>query len=179
VYNLEVIVVGAGIGGLTTALALQRTGHRVKVIDQVRQLRPIGAGISLWSNGLKVLDALGLGQEVAAAGGRMQRMGYLDKAGTGSHLDTVVTNDMRFATPQGFNSGEQFFAYCRDAFDVLYAEGASAPKMLSIGLHARIEGRLARFAALQRLIDHTCSHDQVWVTRRVDIARHWMETFAP
>jgi FAD-dependent urate hydroxylase len=82
VYDLDVIVVGAGIGGLTTAIALQRTGHRVRVIDRVRQLRPIGAGISLWSNGVKVLDALGLGTEVAAVGGRMQWMGYRDKAGS-------------------------------------------------------------------------------------------------
>ncbi len=92
---------------------------------------------------------------------------------------TLDTNDMRFATPQGFNSGEQFFAYCRDAFDVLYAEGATTPKMLSIGLHARIIGRPARFAALQRLIDHIGSRDGVWVARRVDIARHWATTFSP
>ena len=80
--DLDVIVVGAGIGGLTAAIALQRTGHRVRVLDQVRELRPIGAGISLWSNGVKVLDALGLGAEVAAAGGQMERMGYRDKHGT-------------------------------------------------------------------------------------------------
>jgi allantoinase len=92
---------------------------------------------------------------------------------------TLDTNDMRFATPQGFNSGDQFLAYCRDAFDVLYAEGATAPKMLSIGLHARIIGRPARFAALQRLVDHITAHDGVWVCRRADIARHWIETFPP
>ena len=81
-YDLDVIVVGAGIGGLTAAVALQRTGHRVRVLDQVRQLRPIGAGISLWSNGVKVLDALGLGAEVAAVGGQMKRMGYRDQHGS-------------------------------------------------------------------------------------------------
>src|SRR4051794_29235492 len=80
--SLDVVVVGAGIGGLTAAIALQRTGHRVRVLDQVRELRPVGAGISLWSNGVKVLDALGLGGEVAAAGGRMARMGYRDQRGT-------------------------------------------------------------------------------------------------
>ncbi len=90
---------------------------------------------------------------------------------------TLDTNDMRFATPQGFNTGEQFLTYCRDAFDVLYAEGASHPKMLSIGLHARIIGRPARFASLQRLVDHITGHDDVWVCRRVDIARHWAEIF--
>jgi len=89
------------------------------------------------------------------------------------------TNDMRFATPQGFNTGEHFFTYCRDAFDVLYAEGASAPKMLSIGMHARIIGRPARFAALTRLVDHIAGHDDVWIARRVDIARHWIERFPP
>jgi FAD-dependent urate hydroxylase len=80
-YDLDVIVVGAGIGGLTTAIALQRTGHRVRVLDQVRELRPVGAGISLWSNGVKVLDALGLGAGVAAVGGQMTRMGYRDQRG--------------------------------------------------------------------------------------------------
>jgi putative urate catabolism protein len=92
---------------------------------------------------------------------------------------TMDTNDMRFATAQGFNSGDQFFAYCRDAFDVLYSEGATAPKMLTIGLHARIIGRPARFAALQRLVDHILARDRVWVARRVDIARHWIERFPP
>ena len=90
---------------------------------------------------------------------------------------TLDTNDMRFVTPQGFNSGEQFFTYCRDAFDVLYAEGTEQPKMLSIGLHARVIGRPARFAALQRLIEHITARDDVWVCRRADIAEHWARTF--
>jgi allantoinase len=88
---------------------------------------------------------------------------------------TLDTNDMRFATPQGFNSGEQFFTYLRDAFDTLYAEGATAPKMLSIGLHCRLAGRPARLAALARFLDHVQAHERVWVCRRVDIARHWRE----
>jgi FAD-dependent urate hydroxylase len=82
VRDLDVLVIGAGIGGLTAAIALQRSGHRVRVLDQVRELRPMGAGISLWPNGVKVLDALGLGAEVAAVGGRMERMGYRDMGGT-------------------------------------------------------------------------------------------------
>lgn len=86
---------------------------------------------------------------------------------------TLDTNDMRFATAQGFNSGDQFFAYLRDAFDVLYAEGEETPKMLSIGLHCRIAGRPARFRALQRFLDHLEARDRVWICRRVDIARHW------
>ncbi|SDL55737.1 putative urate catabolism protein [Modicisalibacter muralis] len=88
---------------------------------------------------------------------------------------TLDTNDMRFATPQGFNTGDHFFTYLRDAFDVLYAEGEETPKMLSIGLHCRLIGRPGRFRGLQRFLDHIEAHDRVWVTRRVDIARHWAE----
>lgn len=92
---------------------------------------------------------------------------------------TLDTNDMRFATAQGFHTGEQFLTYCRDAFDVLYAEGEHAPKMLSIGLHARIIGRPARFGALERLLDHVTSHPDVWICRRADIATHWRDRFPP
>ena len=86
---------------------------------------------------------------------------------------TLDNNDMRFATAQGFNSGDQFFTYLRDAFDVLYAEGETAPKMMSVGLHCRLSGRPGRTAALARFLDYVQKHDQVWVCRRVDIARHW------
>ncbi len=86
---------------------------------------------------------------------------------------TLDTNDMRFATPQGFNSGDQFFTYLKDAFDALYAEGETTPRMLSIGLHCRLIGRPARIQSLARFIDYVQRHDKVWLTRRVDIARHW------
>ncbi len=86
---------------------------------------------------------------------------------------TLDNNDMRFATAQGFNSGDQFFAYLRDAFDTLYAEGATAPRMMSVGLHCRLVGRPGRAAALARFLDHAQAHDAVWVCRRLDIARHW------
>jgi allantoinase len=90
---------------------------------------------------------------------------------------TLDTNDMRFAAMQGFNSGTQFFDYLKDAFDVLYQEGdpngLNRPKMLSIGLHCRIAGRPARAAALARFLDYVQQHDKVWITRRIDIARHW------
>ena len=93
---------------------------------------------------------------------------------------TLETNDMRFAAMQGFNSGTQFFDYLKDAFDVLYREGdpagLNAPKMLSVGLHCRIVGRPARFAALQRFLDYVQSHDKVWICRRIDIAQHWRAT---
>ncbi|MFB9886252.1 allantoinase PuuE [Balneatrix alpica] len=88
---------------------------------------------------------------------------------------TLDTNDMRFSTSQGFNSGEQFYQYLRDAFDVLYAEGAESPKMLSIGLHCRLIGRPARLAALERFLTYARSHEKVWFARRIDIARHWQE----
>lgn len=88
---------------------------------------------------------------------------------------TLDTNDMRFATPQGFNSGTQFFEYLRDAFDVLYAEGAVAPKLLSIGLHARLMGRPARLASLERFIAYAKEHDAVWFCQRIAIANHWRD----
>jgi putative urate catabolism protein len=93
---------------------------------------------------------------------------------------TLDTNDMRFAAAQGFNSGTQFFDYLKDAFDVLYAEGdpngLNQPKMLNIGLHCRIVGRPARAASLARFLDYVQSHDNVWITRRIDIAEHWRKT---
>ncbi len=96
---------------------------------------------------------------------------------------TLDTNDMRFATAQGFNSGTQFFDYLRDAFDTLYREGdpagLDAPKMLSVGLHCRIAGRPARLAALERFLDHVQDHEHVWICRRIEIARHWMATHPP
>lgn len=92
---------------------------------------------------------------------------------------TLDANDMRFATAQGFNSGDQFYAYLRDSFDVLYREGAERPRMLSIGLHCRLAGRPGRTAALERFLDYVAGHDRVWVTRRVDIARHWHAHHAP
>jgi putative urate catabolism protein len=92
---------------------------------------------------------------------------------------TLDANDMRFATPQGFNSGDQFFAYLRDTFDLLYAEGGTAPKMMSVGLHCRLAGRPGRALALARFLDHVAAHDRVWVCRRLDIARHWHAHFKP
>ncbi len=89
---------------------------------------------------------------------------------------TLDCNDMRFATPQGFNSGDQFYAYLKDTFDVLYAEGlAGHPKMMNIGLHCRLVGRPGRAAALERFLDYVQSHERVWCARRIDIARHWRE----
>jgi len=87
---------------------------------------------------------------------------------------TLDTNDMRFASPAGFSNGDEFFAHLRDAFDVLYAEGRDgSPKMLSVGLHCRLVGRPARTAALEKFLEHVQSRDDVWIAKRIDIARHW------
>jgi len=92
---------------------------------------------------------------------------------------TLDANDMRFATAQGFNSGTQFLQYLKDSFDVLYAEGAETPRMLSVGLHCRISGRPGRFAALEAFLRYARSHDDVWFCRRIDIARHWHSQHPP
>ena len=86
---------------------------------------------------------------------------------------TLDANDMRFALPQGFSHGDEFFEYLRDAFDVHYAEGDERPSMMSIGMHCRLLGRPGRLRALQRFLDHVQGHDRVWIARRIDIARHW------
>ncbi|MEJ8840683.1 allantoinase PuuE [Ramlibacter sp. AN1133] len=97
---------------------------------------------------------------------------------TADHLVVPYTldcNDMRFALPQGYSHADPFFQYMRDTFDVLYAEGEEAPKMMSVGMHCRLLGRPGRITALQRFLDHIARHDRVWVCRRIDIARHWQQ----
>ncbi|WP_286829042.1 MULTISPECIES: allantoinase PuuE [Kordiimonas] len=86
---------------------------------------------------------------------------------------TLDANDMRFASAQGFNCGDQFFTYLKDTFDTLYAEGETHPKMMSVGLHCRLVGRPGRFQALKRFIEYAKGFEHVWFTRRIDIARHW------
>ena len=107
---------------------------------------------------------------------------WVDDPKGGRHLIipyTLDANDMRFATPQGFNSGEQFFAYLKDSFDCLYEEGRrGSPKMMSVGLHCRLAGRPGRAQALARFVDYVLGHDHIWVPRRIDIARHWHAHFA-
>jgi len=103
---------------------------------------------------------------------------YWVKANNQPHLVipyTLDINDMRFATPQGFNSGEQFFQYLKDSFDTLYAEGAESPKMMSVGLHCRLVGRPGRIASLKRFLDYVKQHDDVWLCTREQIANHWIE----
>ncbi|WP_406872550.1 allantoinase PuuE [Aminobacter sp. P9b] len=108
---------------------------------------------------------------------------WLDHDGHGNSIPpqlvipyTLDANDMRFATAQGFNSGDQFYAYLKDSFDTLYDEGAKGrPRMMSIGLHCRLVGRPGRAEALRRFIEYVQGHDKVWIARRADIARHWRE----
>lgn len=106
---------------------------------------------------------------------------WLNKPGGGRHLIipyTLDANDMRFATPQGFNTGDHFFSYLKDSFDFLYEEGRrGAPKMMPVGLHCRLAGRPGRAHGLARFIDYVLSHDKVWLPRRIDIARHWHANF--
>jgi putative urate catabolism protein len=106
---------------------------------------------------------------------------YWIRGPRGPHLIipyTLDANDMRFATAQGFNSGDQFFTYLKDAFDLLFAEGAGgSPKMMSVGLHCRLAGRPGRAAALERFIAYLRSREKVWIARRIDIARHWHQHF--
>jgi allantoinase len=96
---------------------------------------------------------------------------------------TLDTNDMRFATPQGFNTAEHFFRYLKDSFDVLYQEGdpegLNQPKMLSIGMHCRLLGRPGRFIALQQFLDYIQARPDVWICRRIDIAKHWYANHPP
>lgn len=88
---------------------------------------------------------------------------------------TLDANDMRFATPQGFNSGAQFYQYLKDSFDALYEEGRRTPRMLSVGLHCRLAGRPGRIASLERFLRYAKSKSRVWIARRIDIARHWLK----
>ena len=92
---------------------------------------------------------------------------------------TLECNDMKFSSPGGFNTGEHFYQYLKDAFDVLYAEGARAPKMMSIGMHCRLLGRPGRFKALQKFLDYVQSHEQVWICTRQQIAEHWYQHHLP
>ena len=92
---------------------------------------------------------------------------------------TLDTNDMRFVQPQGFNSGEQFYQYLKDSFDILYDEGRQTPRMMSIGLHCRLAGRPGRLASLERFLRYVAKKPKVWIARRIEIARHWLEHHPP
>lgn len=147
----------------------------IRLHEEVTGTRPRG-----WYTGRCSMHTVGL---AAAAGFDYVADSYADDLPYWLRIDghdqlivpyTLDCNDMRFATAQGFNAGDQFLNYLRDSFDGLYAEGmAGAPKMMSIGLHCRLAGRPGRIMALRRFLDHVAAHDDVWIARRIDIARHW------
>ena len=91
---------------------------------------------------------------------------------------TLDNNDMRFATNQGFNSGDQFFTYLKDSFDALYEEGKNNPKMMSVGLHCRLIGRPGRIQSLKKFLDYVLEHEDVWICKRIDIAKHWIKNYS-
>ena len=91
---------------------------------------------------------------------------------------TLDNNDMRFATNQGFNTGDHFFSYLKDSFDVLYEEGKINPKMMSVGLHCRLIGKPGRINSLRKFLDHILKHEDVWICKRIDIAKHWIKNYS-
>jgi peptidoglycan/xylan/chitin deacetylase (PgdA/CDA1 family) len=154
----------------------------IRIHTEVTGERPLG-----WYTGRTSVHTLNVVMEeggfLYSADSYADDLPYWVQGPKGPHLIvpyTLDVNDMRFATPQGFNAGEQFFGYLKDSFDVLYGEGqAGQPKMLSVGLHCRLAGRPGRAAALARFLDYVMSHDGVWPARRIDIARHWHERHRP
>jgi OHCU decarboxylase len=162
-------------------LERQHIAEAISIHTEVAGARPLG-----FYQGRSSINTIDLGCEeggfVYCADAYADDLPYFIEGPRGPQLIvpyTLDTNDMRFATPQGFNSGEQFYTYLKDAFDVLYAEGETTPKMLSIGLHCRLVGRPARAAALTRFLDYARAHDKVWMPTRLDIARHWIAKHAP
>ena len=91
---------------------------------------------------------------------------------------TLDNNDMRFVTNQGFNTGDHFFTYLKDSFDALYEEGKTNPKMMSVGLHCRLIGKPGRIQSLKRFLDYILKHDDVWICKRIDIAKHWIKNYS-
>lgn len=161
--------------------------ERADIIEAIRLHREVAGSRPLgFYQGRCSANTLTLAMEeggfVYSADSYSDELPYWIEGPRGPHLITPYTldaNDMRFATPQGFNSGDQFFSYLKDTFDMLHAEGATAPKMMSIGLHCRLVGRPGRAAALARFLDYVKSHDTAWVATRLDIARHWIRHHPP
>jgi putative urate catabolism protein len=148
----------------------------IRIHTKVTGARPLG-----WYTGRTSVNSLKLvledGGFTYSSDSYADDLPYWVKGPKGPHVIvpyTLDANDMRFVNAQGFAGSDEFFAYLRDAFDLLYAEGHDAPKMMSIGLHCRLTGRPGRTAGLARFLDHLAKHDRVWVATRLDIARHWV-----
>ena len=152
----------------------------IRVHTEVTGERPFG-----WYTGRTSINTVRL---VMEAGGFLYSsdsyaddLPYWIKGPDGPHLImpySLDANDMRFVNAQGFGGGDQFFTYLKDSFDVLYAEGETSPRMMSVGLHCRVVGRPGRAASLMRFLDYVKSHDRVWIPTRLEIARHWHANFA-
>ncbi len=162
-------------------LEAQHIAEAIRIHTEVAGARPLG-----FYQGRSSINTIRLGMEeggfLYCADAYADDLPYWLEGPRGPQLITPYTldsNDMRFATPQGFNTGDQFYAYLKDSFDTLYDEGDTAPKMISIGLHCRLVGRPGRAASLKRFIDYVLSHDRVWVPTRLDIARHWIRKHPP
>lgn len=147
----------------------------IRIHEEVCGARPLG-----WYTGRSSVNTLKLvleeGGFAYSSDSYADDLPYWVGGPKGPHLIipySLDANDMRFINPQGFGSSDEFFAYLRDAFDVLYAEGEVAPKLMSIGLHCRLAGRPGRIAAVARFLNHIGQKDRVWIARRIDIARHW------
>ena len=155
----------------------QHIAQAVKSIEKLTGQRPLG-----WYTGR---DSSNTRRLVVEHGGFLydsdsyaDDLPYWQTVNGRAHLIVPYTldcNDMRFATVGGFSTGDEFFAHLRDSFDTLYREGERAPKMMSVGLHCRLAGRPGRSGALERFLDHVQRHDDVWICRRIDIARHWIK----
>jgi peptidoglycan/xylan/chitin deacetylase (PgdA/CDA1 family) len=153
----------------------------IEVIERLTGQRPVG-----WYTGRNSPNTARL---VAENGGFLYHsdsycddLPYWETIGDRRNLVipyTLDVNDMKFGGFQGFNSGDQYFAYLKDSFDCLYEESGTTPRMMSIGLHCRMAGKPGRIMALTRFLDHVAAHDDVWVCRRADIARHWHQNHAP
>lgn len=164
----------------TRAAEKAHMAEAIRIHEAVTGERPRG-----WYTGRSSIHTLDLGLE---AGFAYLSDSYADDLpywiGTSDRRGLVVpytldANDMRCVAAQGFNTAAHFATYLCDTFDALYAEGETAPRMMSVGLHCRLVGRPGRIAALTRFLDHVAAHDRVWITRRIDIAEHWARHHAP
>jgi putative urate catabolism protein len=160
----------------TKAAEREHMQEAIRIHTEVTGARPLG-----WYTGRSSLHSIDLAAEeggfLYSSDAYADDLPYWVSGPRGPFLIvpyTLDANDMRFATPQGFNAGDQFLSYLTDAFDTLYAEGeAGSPKMMSVGLHCRLVGRPGRAAALARFLDYVAAKDKVWLPRRIDIAWHW------
>jgi putative urate catabolism protein len=162
-------------GNMPEAEEKAHLNEAIRVHGEIAGERPLG-----WYTGRSSVNTLRLvmdeGGFLYSSDSYADDLPYWVTGPKGPHLIipySLDANDMRFINPQGFAAGDDFFSYLKDAFDLLYAEGASTPKMMSVGLHCRLVGRPGRAASLARFLDHVARHDRVWVATRLDIARHW------